>query len=127
MLILTDRAKGGHAIYDYLTRGRRCHVVALHQAQTQPLKYPIIVCDVDIGNMTSVRLLRAALRLHRADADVPVLFLTRDTGHLTAALAVSLNATELLHCNDRPTVILAAAERLIDAYKNKAKGAAHPG
>ena len=39
MLILTDRAKGGLAIYDYLTRGRRCHVVPLHQAQAQPLEH----------------------------------------------------------------------------------------
>jgi putative nucleotidyltransferase with HDIG domain len=126
MLILTDRAKGGVAIYDYLARGRRCNIVALHQAQVQPRKYSIIVCDVDIGNMTSVRLLRAALRLHRVTPDIPVLFLTRDTNHFTAALAVSLDATELLYCNDPPTVILAAAERLILAGQSKIKGAARP-
>ena len=105
MLILTDRAKGGIVLYDYLTRGGRCHVVPLHQAQAQPLKHSIIVCDVDIGNMTSVRLLRAALKLHRVDADIPVLFLTRDSSRLTAALAISLDATELVYCNDRPAVI----------------------
>jgi putative nucleotidyltransferase with HDIG domain len=126
MLILTDRAKGGLAIYDALTRGRRCHVVPLHQAQAQPLKHPIIVCDVDIGNMTSVRLLRAALKLHRVDADIPVLFLTRDSSHLTAALAVSLDATELVYCNDRPAAIHAAVERLIFAYQNRNKGATRP-
>jgi putative nucleotidyltransferase with HDIG domain len=126
MLILTDRAKGALANYEYLTRGRRCHIVALHQAQAPRLKYSIIVCDVDIGNMTSVRLLRAALRLHRVDADIPVLFLTRDTDRFTAALAVSLDATELLYCNDAPTVILAAAERLIRAYQSRIKGAKRP-
>ena len=126
MLILTDRAQGGLAIYDHLTRGRRCHIVPLHQAQTQPLKYPIIVCDVDIGNMTSVRLLRAALKLHRVDADVPVLFLTRDSSHLTAALAISLDATELVYCNDRPAAIQAAAERLIRAYQSRTRGATRP-
>ena len=126
MLILTDRAKGGRAIYDNLTRGRRCDVVPLHQAQAQPLKHPIIVCDVDIGNMTSVRLLRAALKLHRGDADIPVLFLTRDSSRLTAALAISLDATELVYCNDRPTEIHAAAERLIYAYQSRNKGATPP-
>ncbi len=126
MLILTDRAKGGLAIYDYLTRGRRCHVVALHQAQAQPLEHTIIVCDVDIGNMTSVRLLRSALRLHRVSPDIPVLFLTRDTSRLTAALAVSLDATELLYCNEPPAVILAAAERLIHAYQSRNKGRTRP-
>jgi putative nucleotidyltransferase with HDIG domain len=126
MLILTDRAKGGLAIYDRLTRGRRCHVVALHQAQAQPLRHPIIVCDVDIGNMTSVRLLRAALKLHRVDADIPVLFLTRDSSHLTAALAVSLDATELVCCNDRPAVIHSAVERLISGYQSRNKGATRP-
>jgi len=126
MLILTDRAKGGLAICDYLTRGRRCHVVPLHQAQAQPLKYPIIVCDVDIGNMTSVRMLRAALKLHRVDADIPVLFLTRDSSRLTAALAISLDATELVYCNERPAVIHAAAERLIHAYQSRNKGATRP-
>ena len=123
MLILTDRANGGLAIYDYLTRGRRCRVVALHQAQVQPLKHTIIVCDIDIGNMTSVRLLRGALRLHRVDADIPVLFLMRDTSHFTAALAVSLDATELLSCNEPPAVILAAAERLIHTYQSRNKDA----
>ena len=113
-------------MYDYLTRGRRFHVVALHQAQAQPLKHTIIVCDVDIGNMTSVRLLRGALRLHRVDADIPVLFLTRDTSHFTAALAVSLDATELLYCNERPAVILAATERLIHTYQSRNKGATRP-
>jgi putative nucleotidyltransferase with HDIG domain len=126
MLILTDRVQGGLANYDYLTRGRRGHVVALHQAQTQPLTYSIIVCDVDVGNMTSVRLLRAALRLHRLDADIPVLFLTRDTDRFTAALAVSLDATELRYCKDPPTVILATAERLIRAYQSRIKGATRP-
>ena len=123
MLILTDRASGGLAIYDYLTRGRRCHVVPLHQTQVPPLKHPIIVCDVDIGNMTSVRLLRAALKAHRVDADIPVLFLTRDNSRLTAALAISLDATELVACNDRPAVIHSAAERLISAYQNRNRGA----
>jgi putative nucleotidyltransferase with HDIG domain len=126
MLILTDRAKGGLAIYNYLIRGRRCHVVPLHQAQAQSLKHPIIVCDVDIGNMTSVRLLRAALKLHRVDADIPVLFLTRDSSRLTAALAISLDATELVYCNESPAVIHAAAERLICAYQSRNKGAARP-
>ncbi len=123
MLILTDRANGGIAIYDYLTRGRRCHIVALHQAQTQPLKHTIIVCDIDIGNVTSVRLLRGALRLHRADAAIPLLFLMRDASHFTAALAVSLDATELLSCNERPAVIFAAAERLVHTYKSRNKDA----
>jgi len=126
MLILTDRANGGLATYDFLTRGRRCHVVPLHQAMAQPLKHPIIVCDVDIGNMTSVRLLRAALKLHRVDADIPVLFLSRDSSHLTATLAISLDATELIYCNDRPAAIHAAAERLIDAYQSRNKGAVRP-
>ena len=126
MLILTDRAKGGLSIYDNLTRGRRCHVVPLHQAQVQPQKHPIIVCDVDIGNMTSVRLLRAALKLHRVDADIPVLFLTRDSSRLTAALAISLDATELVYCNDRPAEIHAAAERLMYAYQSRNKGAKRP-
>ena len=126
MLILTDRAKGGIVIYDYLTRGGRCHVVPLHQAQAQPLKHPIIVCDVDIGNMTSVRLLRAALKLHRVDADIPVLFLTRDSSRLTAALAISLDATELVYRNDPPAAIHAAAERLIYAYQSRNKGAGRP-
>ena len=126
MLILTDRAKGGLAIYDYLTRGRRCHVVALHQAQAQPLEHTIIVCDVDIGNMTSVRLLRSALRLHRVSPDIPVLFLTRDTSRLTAALAVSLDATELMYCNEPPAVVLAAAERLIHTYQSRNKGRTRP-
>ena len=126
MLILTDRAKGGLAIYDYLTRGRRCHVVALHQAQAQPLEHTIIVCDVDIGNMTSVRLLRGALRYHRVDANIPVLFLTRDTSPFTAALAVSLDATELLFSNEPPAVILAATERLIRTYQNRNKRATRP-
>jgi putative nucleotidyltransferase with HDIG domain len=121
MLILTDRAKGGVAIYDYLTRGRRSHVVPLHQALAQPLKHPIIVCDVDIGNMTSVRLLRAALKLHRVDADIPVLFLTRDSSRLTAALAISLHATELASCNDAPAAILAATERLANAFQSRNK------
>jgi putative nucleotidyltransferase with HDIG domain len=126
MLILTDRAKGGLAIYDILTRGRRCQVVPLHQALAQPQKHPIIVCDVDIGNMTSVRLLRAALKLHRVEADIPVLFLTRDSSRLTAALAISLDATELVYCNDRPAVIHAVAERLISAYQSGNKGATRP-
>ena len=126
MLILSDRAKGGLAIYDKLTRGRRCQVVPLHQAQVQPQKHPIIVCDVDIGNMTSVRLLRAALKLHRVEADIPVLFLTRDSSRLTAALAISLDATELVYCDDRPAVIHAAAERLISAYQSRNKGATRP-
>ena len=126
MLILTDRAKGGVAIHDYLTRGRRCQIVPLHQAQTQPEKHPIIVCDVDIGNMTSVRLLRAALKRHRVEADIPVLFLTRDPGHHTAALAISLEATELVYCNDRPEAIHATVERLISAYQGANKGAARP-
>ncbi len=126
MLILTDRAKGGLAIYDYLTRGRRCHVVALHQAQTQPLEPTIIVCDVDIGNMTSVRLLRGALRHHRVNANIPVLFLTRDTSRLTAALAVSLDATELMYCNEPPAVVLAATERLINTYQSRNKGVTRP-
>ena len=126
MLILTDRASGGLEIYGYLTRGRRCHVVPLHQAQAPPLKHPIIVCDVDIGNMTSVRLLRAALKVHRVDADIPVLFLTRDSSRLTAALAISLDATELVACNDRPAVIHEAAERLICAYQSRNKGAPRP-
>jgi putative nucleotidyltransferase with HDIG domain len=126
MLILTDRAKGGLAIYDNLTRGGPCHVVPLHQALAQPLKHPIIVCDVDIGNMTSVRLLRAALKLHRVDADIPVLFLTRDSSRFTAALAISLDATELVYCNDRPAVIHAAAERLICAYQSRNKDAIRP-
>ena len=76
--------------------------------------------------MTSVRLLRAALRLHRVDADIPVLFLTRDTSRFTAALAVSLDATELVYCNERPAVILAAAERLIHTYQSRNKGATRP-
>jgi len=126
MLILSDRAKGGLAIYDNLTRGRRCRVVPLHQAQVQPQKHPIIVCDVDIGNMTSVRLLRAALKLHRVEADIPVLFLTRDSSRLTAALAISLNATELVYCDDRPAVIHAAVERLISAYQSRNRGATRP-
>lgn len=126
MLILTDRAKGGVAVYDYLTRGRRCHVVPLHHAQARPLKHSIIVCDVDVGDMTSVRLLRAALKLHRVDADIPVLFLTRDSSRLTAALAISLDATELVYCNDPPAAIHAAAERLMFAYHGKKKGATHP-
>ncbi len=126
MLILTDRAKGGLAIYDYLTRDSRCQVVALHQAQAQPLEHTIIVCDVDVGNMTSVRLLRGALRHHRVDANIPVLFLTRDTSRFTAALAVSLDATELLCCNERPAVILAATERLIHTYQSRKKGARRP-
>ena len=125
MLILTDRAKGGHAIYDYLTRGRHCRVVPLHQALAQPLKHPTIVCDVDVGNMTSVRLLCAALKLHRVDAHIPVLFLMRDSSRVTAALAISLGATELVDCNDRPAVIH-AAERLIDAYQSRNKGATRP-
>ena len=126
MLILTDRAKGGIAIYDYLTGGKGCHVVPLHQAQVQPLKHPIIVCDVDIGNMTSVRLLRGALKLHRVDADIPVLFVTRDSSRPTAALAISLGATELVSCNDSPAVIHAAAERLVSAYQSRNKGAKRP-
>jgi putative nucleotidyltransferase with HDIG domain len=123
MLILTDRAKGGVAIYDYLTRGRRSHVVPLHQALAQPLKYPIIVCDVDIGNITSVRLLRAALKLHRVDADIPVLFLTRDNSRHTAVLAISLHATELASCDDAPAAILAATERLASAYQSRNENA----
>jgi putative nucleotidyltransferase with HDIG domain len=123
MLILTDRGKGGLATYDYLARGRRCQIVALHQAQPQPLRHPIIVCDVDSGNLTSVRLLRAALAFHRVDADIPVLFLTRDTSHRTAALAVSLGATEFIYGADHPATILAAAERLINAYQSRNKGA----
>jgi putative nucleotidyltransferase with HDIG domain len=119
MLILTDRAKGGVAIYDYLTRGRRSHVVPLHQALTEPLKHPIIVCDVDIGNITSVRLLRAALKLHRVEADIPVLFLARDRSRHTAALAISLHATELASCEDAPAAILAAIERLANAYQSR--------
>ncbi len=127
MLILTDRAKGGVAIGDFLTGGRGCQVVPLHQAQVQPQKHPLIVCDVDIGNMTSVRLLRGALQLHRVEADIPVLFLTRDSSRPTAALAISLGATELVYCNDRPAVIHAAAERLISAYQStKKKGARRP-
>ena len=126
MLILTDRAQGGRAIYDHLTRGRHCDIVALHQAQAQPLKHTIIVCDVDVGNMTSVRLLRGALRLHRVDAKIPMLFLTRDTSRFTAALAVSLDATELLNCNERPADILAATDRLIQAYQSRSKGARRP-
>ena len=35
MLILTDRAKGGLAIYDYLTRGRSCQVVRGCAARNQ--------------------------------------------------------------------------------------------
>ncbi|HXZ15826.1 MAG TPA: hypothetical protein VEH77_07645, partial [Roseiarcus sp.] len=125
MLILTDRAKGGLAIYDYLTRRRDCHVVPLHQALAQPLEHPIIVCDVDLVNMASVRLLRAALKLHRVDADIPVLFLMRDSSRVTAALAVSLAATELVDCNDR-SAANRAAERLISAYQRRNKGAARP-
>lgn len=126
MLILTDRGEGGLAIYRYLTSaGWRCHVVSLHQALAQPLKHPIIVCDVDVGNMTSIRLLRAALKLHRVDADIPVLFLLRDSSRVTAALAVSLDATELVDCNDRPAV-MHAAERLIYAYQSRNKVATRP-
>jgi putative nucleotidyltransferase with HDIG domain len=125
MLILTDRAKGGLATYDYLTRGRRFHVVPLHHALAQPLEHPIIVCDVDIVDMTSVRLLRAALKLHRVDAHIPVLFLIRDSSRVTAALAVSLDATELVDCNDRAAVSR-AVERLIDAYQSRNKGATRP-
>jgi len=126
MLILTDRSKGGLATYNYLTAGRRCDVVPLHQALARPLKHPIIVCDVDVGNMTSVRLFRAALKLHRVDADIPVLFLTRDSSHFTATLAISLGATELIDCNERPAVILAAAEKMISAYLAKTKGKTRP-
>lgn len=127
MLILTDRAKGGIAICDFLTGGKGCQVVPLHQAQVQPQKHPLIVCDVDIDNMTSVRLLRGALKLHRVDADIPVLFVTRDSSRPTAALAISLGATELVSCNDSPAVIHAAAGRLASAYlsRNK-KGAKRP-
>ena len=126
MLILTDRAKRGLATYDDLTRGRRCHVVPLHQALVQPLKHSIIVCDVDIGNMTSVRLLRAALRRHRVDADLPVLFLAREASHFTAAMAVSLGATELIDCNGPPAALHAAAERLISDYQRSKKAATRP-
>jgi putative nucleotidyltransferase with HDIG domain len=71
--------------------------------------------------MSSVKPLRAALKLHRVESDIPVLFLTRDSGRPTAALAISLGATELVYCNDSPAVIHAAAERLISAYQSRKK------
>jgi putative nucleotidyltransferase with HDIG domain len=126
MLILTDRAKDGLAIHDYLTRRGCCHVVDLHQAPAQSSKHPIIVCDADVGNETSVRLLGAALTKHRIDAGIPVLFLTRDNSNLTASLALSLGATELIHSGSSPALILAVAERLIDTYQGKSKGGTRP-
>jgi len=118
MLILTDRARDARRIHDYLTRRGRCRVVDLHEAQAQTSIHPIIVCDVEIGNETSVKLLGAALTKHRVDAGIPVLFLTRDSSSRTASLALSLGATELIHSSAPPALILAVAERLIDS-KNK--------
>ena len=110
--------QNGLAIHDYLTRHGRCHVVDLRQAQAQLSKHLIIVCDVEIGNETSVKLLGAALTKHRVDDGIPVLFLIRDSSNLTASLALSLGATELIHSGAPPARILAVAERLIDS-KNK--------
>ena len=120
MLILTDRARDGRALYDYLTR---CHIVDLRQAQAQPSEHAIIICDVEIGNETSVRLLGAALTHHRIDAGIPMLFLARDSSNVTASLARSLGATELVHCDAPPALILAIAERLIDKYQSSRNGA----
>jgi putative nucleotidyltransferase with HDIG domain len=126
MLILTDRAKDGHAIHYYLTRARPCRVVRLDEAQAQPSKPSLLVCDVEIGNEISLKMLRAALTRYRVDAKIPVLFLTRDRGNLTNSLAHSLGATEVVYCNATPGLILAMAERLIDAYQSQNKSAILP-
>ncbi len=123
MLILTDRAKDGLAIHYYLTRARPCRVVRLNEVQAQPSNPPLIVCDVEIGDETSLKMLGAALTRYRVDARIPVLFLTRDRSNLTNSLALSLGATEVVNCNATPGLILAMAERLIDAYSSKNKSA----
>jgi len=119
MLILTDRARDGLEIHYYLTRARPCRVVRLNDAPTQPSNHSLIVCDVEIGDETSLKMLGAALTRYRVDARIPVLFLTRDRSNLTNSVAHSLGATEVINCNATPGLILAMAERLIDTYRSK--------
>jgi hypothetical protein len=52
--------------------------------------------------------------------------LARDSSRLTASLAHSLAATELIYCKYPPALILEAAERLIYAYQSRNKGAMRP-
>jgi putative nucleotidyltransferase with HDIG domain len=126
MLILTDRAKDGLGIHYYLTRARPCRVVRLNDAPTQPSNHSLIVCDIEIGDENSLKMLGAALARYRLDARIPLLFLTRDRSNVTNSLALSLGATEVVNCNATPGLILAMAERLIGAYQSHNKTASLP-
>ena len=95
MLLLTDRDVQGERLQRDLALIHPCTVVPVQNAGAQLADARVIVCDVALNDPNAVRLLRAALDLHRQPG-IPLLCLLREHTHHLVTQAKALDATDML-------------------------------
>lgn len=95
MLLFTDRHLAPEGELKRLISHGLCRMFPLHSAPTAKIENTLILCDVDLENLASARLLRLALAVHRSPESLLV-FLLRDRGHHSEAQARALGASDTL-------------------------------
>ena len=99
MLLFTDRHLAPEGELERLIARGVCRMFPLHAAPTIKVDNALILCDVDLENFASSRMLRLALAVHRTP-DSPLVFLLRERNHHTESQARALGASDTLSAEE---------------------------
>lgn len=99
MLLFTDRHLVPEGELKRLIMRGVCRMFPIHAAPTIKVENALILCDVDLENFASARMLRLALAVHRAP-DSPLVFLLRERTHHTKSQARALGASDMLSVDE---------------------------